>query len=188
VVSLLDEFRTIPEFRKCAQRKFVVGEVLFVSILAILAGANGYEEIEAWIKSKKQKIAKFLGKPFIAPADNTIRAFFLGVDVLALESILSKWSQKSMVQNIKKLKVVAADGKSLTGSRNTIMETRARHIVSLFLADEQLVLAQCEVDEKSNEIPALLNLLESLELTGCIITADAMHTQKNIGGYYQKAA
>lgn len=115
---------------------------------------------------------------------------------------MSRWSQKVAGAETTSLKVVAADGKTLAGSRNPILCKKARHIVSLFLAHESLVLAQCETEEKSNEISALLELLKSLELENCIITVDAMHThpseatipegealgQKNIGEDYPEAA
>jgi len=63
--------------------------------------------------------------------------------------------------------------------KNREMNEKARHIVSLFLTDQKLTVAQTEVNEKSNEIPALIELLDSLNLTNCLITMDAMHTQKN---------
>lgn len=66
----------------------------------------------------------------------------------------------------------------MRGSNNRLKNEKARHIVSLFLTQEKLALAQTQVDEKSNEIPALLELLESLKLENCVITVDAMHTQK----------
>jgi hypothetical protein len=66
----------------------------------------------------------------------------------------------------------------MRGSNNKIRNEKARHIVSLFLAEEKLTLAQTQVDDKSNEILALLELLNSLKLENCVITVDAMHTQK----------
>jgi len=73
---------------------------------------------------------------------------------------------------------VAADGKTIRGSANRAFNEKARHIVSLFLPQGKLTLAQTQVEEKSNEIPALIELLDALNLEGCIITMDAMHTQK----------
>ena len=58
------------------------------------------------------------------------------------------------------------------------MNEKARHIVSLFLTDNKLTLTQNQVDQKSNEIPALIELLDKLNLKNCVITMDAMHTQK----------
>jgi len=67
----------------------------------------------------------------------------------------------------------------MRGSKSKEMNEKARHIVSLFLTEQKLTLAQTQVQEKTNEIPALIELLDSLKLTNCVITMDALHTQKN---------
>lgn len=67
----------------------------------------------------------------------------------------------------------------MRGSSNKEMNQKARHIVSLFLTEQKLTVAQTEVQEKTNEIPALIELLESLSLQNCVMTMDALHTQKN---------
>jgi hypothetical protein len=183
---LVDKFRELPDYRKCKQIKYNVGELLFLSLLATVSGANGYKDIAIWIKSKKQELRSFLGKPFIVPATNTIRNVFLNIDTEALDNLFKEWSQSSLKS--KTLNIVAADGKTMRGSGNKIREEKARHIVSLFATKEKITLAQKEVDDKSNEIPALLELLDSLELENCIITVDAMHTQKNTEQDLKKAA
>ena len=179
MTQLLDEFRTLPDYRKTKNIKFNVGEILFVSLLATLSGANGYVDMEVWIKSKKLLLQKFLGHAFIAPADNTIRNIFLNIDTKALDTLFEKWVHK--VANKTKstaVRIVASDGKTMRGSTNKIKNEKARHIVSLFLTEEKLTLAQTQVEDKSNEIPALLSLLDSLKLENCVITVDALHTQK----------
>jgi hypothetical protein len=178
MTQLLDKFRELPDYRKCKQLKFNIGETMFISLLAILSGANGYMDMELWIKAKKRELQKFLGHPFIAPADNTIRNVFLNIDVDALDKLFEDWSHIVADKTISTLNIVASDGKTMRGSNNKIRNEKARHIVSLFLAEEKLTLAQTQVDDKSNEILALLELLNSLKLENCVITVDAMHTQK----------
>jgi hypothetical protein len=189
MTQLLDKFRGLPDYRKCKQLKFNVGEIMFMSLLATLSGANGYMDMEIWIKSKKRELQKFLGHAFIAPADNTIRNVFLNIDKDALDKMFEEWAHsvanKSTTSTIR---IVASDGKTMRGSKNKIRNEKARHIVSLFLTDEKLTLAQTQVDDKSNEIPALLSLLDSLKLEDCVITVDALHTQKNSKENYQEAA
>ena len=85
-----------------------------------------------------------------------------------------------MNENGEGLTIVATDGKTMRGSKSKEMNEKARHIVSLFLTDSKLVLTQNQVDEKSNEIPALIALLDDLNLKNCVITMDAMHTQKKL--------
>jgi len=189
MTQLLDQFRTLPDYRKTKNIKFNVGEILFISLLATLSGANGYLDMEIWIKSKKYELQKFLGHAFIAPADNTIRNIFLNIDITSLNKLFEDWAHKVAQQtDSSTVRIVASDGKTMRGSNNKIRNEKARHIVSLFLTQEKLTLAQTQVDDKSNEIPALLSLLDSLELKNCVITVDAMHTQKNSKENYQEAA
>ncbi len=188
MTQLLEKFRELPDYRKCKQLKFNVGEIMFMSLLAILSGANGYMDMEFWIKSKKRELQKFLGHAFIAPADNTIRNVFLNIDKDALDKMFENWAHSTANTNSTSIRVVASDGKTMRGSNNKIRNEKARHIISLFLTEEKLTLAQTQVDDKSNEIPALLELLDSLELKNCVITVDALHTQKNSKEDYQEAA
>ncbi len=179
MVYLLQRFKELPDYRKCKQLKFNVGETLFMSLLALLAGANGYMDMEIWIKSKKKELTKLLGHPFIAPADNTIRNVFLNIELDALNALFEEWSHDiARSKNTESLNIVSSDGKTMRGSNNKIRNEKARHIVSLFLSQEKITLAQIQVEDKSNEIPALLKLLDSLKLDNCVITVDALHTQK----------
>ena len=188
MIQLLEKFRELPDYRKCKQVKFNVGEILFMSLLAILSGANGYVDIETWIKAKKRELQKFLGHTFIAPADNTIRNVFLNIDTQELDKLFEEWSYLVANKNLSILNIVASDGKTMRGSNNKIKNQKARHIVSLFLTQEKITLAQIQVDDKTNEIPALIELLDSLKLDNCVITVDALHTQKNIKEDYQEAS
>jgi hypothetical protein len=178
--SLIEQFRGLPDYRKCKQIKFNVGEILYLALLAQMSGANGYDDMAAWVKTKKYELTKFLGHAFIAPAYTTIRNVFMQIDIDSLETLFASWSQDVAAQTGSCLNIVAADGKTMRGSANRIKDERARHIVLLFLAQAKLTLAQSEVDDKSNEIPALLELLEALELKNCVITVDTTHTQKNV--------
>jgi len=188
MTQLLDKFRELPDYRKCKQLKFNVREIMFMSLLATLSGANGYMDMEIWIKSKKRELQKFLGHAFIAPADNTIRNVFLNIDTKKLDKLFEDWAHSLANTELSTIKIVASDGKTMRGSSNKIRNEKARHIVSLFLTEDKLTLAQTQVDDKSNEIPALLSLLDSLQLEKCVITLDAMHTQKNTQEDYKVAA
>ncbi|HHS92465.1 MAG TPA: ISAs1 family transposase, partial [Campylobacterales bacterium] len=85
------------------------------------------------------------------------------------------WSHEiARSEGLSNLNIVSSDGKTMRESRNKTKDEKARHIVSLFLSKEKITLAQTKVDDKSNEIPALLELLDSLKLENCVITVDAM--------------
>lgn len=179
--ALLEEFRELPDYRKNKVGYTHPGEILFLSLLAILSGAQGYEDIALWMKERKRELAKFLGRAFIAPAYTTVRNTFLRINAQAVEKMQQKWiyNLSDNLDNAKSLTIVASDGKTMKGSKNKEMNEKARHIVSLFLTERKLTLAQTQVQEKTNEIPALIELLDSLNLKNCVITTDALHTQKN---------
>ena len=176
--ALLEKFRELPDYRKNKVNYTNPSEILFLSLLAIMAGSQGYADIALWMKERKKEISKFLGRGFIVPAYTTIRNTFLGIDINEIEKIQKEWIHSITNDNKETLTIVSTDGKTMRGSKNKAMNQKARHIVSLFLSDDKLVLAQTQVEDKSNEIPALIKLLDALELKNCVITMDAMHTQK----------
>jgi hypothetical protein len=100
------------------------------------------------------------------------------MDMKPIEKLQKEWVEV-LSQNNEGLTIVASDGKTMRGSKNKEMNEKARHIVSLFVTDSKLTLTQNEVDKKSNEIPALIELLDNLQLKNCVITMDAMHSKKN---------
>ena len=174
--TLIEGFRSLPDYRQIKITKHHPGEILLLSLMAILSGADGFKDMALWMRARKKQIEKFLGRHFAVPAYTTIRNVFLHSDTEALEKLQRRWSHQGVRQGGETVTIVAADGKTMRGSRS--LNEKARHIVSLFLPEDKLTLAQVEVEEKSNEIPALLELLEALDLKNCVITVDAMHTQK----------
>lgn len=174
---LLEEFRELPDYRKNQVRYTNPGEILFLSLLAVMSGANSFEDMALWMKERKREIAKLLERGFKAPAYTTIRNTFLGMDLKAIEKLQRQWVE-GLNKEEENITIVAADGKTMRGSGSKEMNQKARHIVSLFLTENKLTLTQKQVDDKSNEIPALLELLNKLNLENCVITMDAMHTQK----------
>jgi len=174
---LLEEFRKLPDYRKNRVRYTNPSEILFLSLLAVLSGANSFEDMALWMKERKREIAKLLGRAFKAPAYTTIRNAYNGMDIEAIERLQREWVE-GISTDSRELTIVATDGKTMRGSKNKEMNEKARHIVSLFLTDSKLTLTQNQVDQKSNEIPALIELLDNLNLKNCVITMDAMHTQK----------
>ena len=176
--SLIQAFQSLPDYRQVKIIKNNPGEILLLSLMAILSGAEGFSDIAEWIKVRKKRIEKLLGKHFSPPAYTTIRNVFLGIDVDEVGRLQKEWAQKISGNDGETLTIVAADGKTMRGSANKAFNQKARHIVSLFIPNNRLTLAQYQVEEKSNEIPALIELLEELDMKECIITMDAMHTQK----------
>ena len=178
--SLVEAFRALPDYRQVKITKNHPGEILLLSLMAILSGAEGFADMAEWMHLRKREIERFLGRHFSVPAYTTIRNVFLRIDMEAVRALHTEWTREVLSARGKTLTIVAADGKTMRGSANKALNEKARHIVSLFLPEQKLALAHTQVDDKSNEIPALLELLEALDLKGCVLTMDAMHTQKKL--------
>jgi len=163
--SLVEMFRALPDYRQVKITKNNPGEILLLSLMAILSGAEGFADIAVWMRVRKKQIEKFLGRHFSVPAYTTIRNVFLGIDMQEVNRLQRAWITQIENSEGERLTLVAADGKTMRGSANRAFNEKARHIVSLFLPEGKLTLAHTQVEEKSNEIPALVALLEELNPT-----------------------
>jgi len=153
-------------------------DIITISILAVIAGALGWEDIEEYGINKKEWLETFLELPFGIPSPDTFRRVFERINPKEFEQCFRLWVQ-SLVEKLG-VEVVAIDGKALRGSYDRKSQLKALHMVSAWSNEHRLVLGQTKVSEKSNEITAIPALLEMLDISGCIITIDAMGTQKLI--------
>jgi DDE_Tnp_1-associated/Transposase DDE domain len=126
---------------------------------------------EAWLR-------QFLSLPGGIPSHDTFNRVFAAVDGKAFGECFPQWTQ-SVRQKVEG-EIVVIDGKTLRGSHDRYRGKSALHLVSAWTSHNGLVLGQVATAEKSNEITAVPALLRSLELAGCIVTVDALNTQKNI--------
>ena len=158
-------------------REHLLEEILLITIAAILSGANGWNEIEDYAHSKHAWFKSFLTLPGGIPSHDTFNRVFSALDPEELEKGFVAW-----VSSIAKLtagEVVAIDGKALRGTQESGKKAIV-HMVSAWANTNCLVLAQRRVDEKSNEITAIPKLLDALELSGTVVTIDAMGCQRAI--------
>jgi predicted transposase YbfD/YdcC len=156
----------------------LLSDIITISILAVIAGALGWEDIEEYGINKKEWLSTFLKLEFGIPSPDTFRRVFEKINPKEFEQCFRSWVQ-SLVENLG-VEVVAIDGKALKGSYDRKSQLKALHMVSAWSNEHRLVLGQTKVSEKSNEITAIPALLEMLDISGCIITIDAMGTQKTI--------
>jgi predicted transposase YbfD/YdcC len=153
-------------------------DIITIAILAVIAGAQGWEDIEEYGLNKKEWLSTFLELPFGIPSPDTFRRVFERINPKEFEQCFREWVQ-SLVEKLG-VEVVALDGKAHRGSYDRASGLKALHMVSAWSSEHRLVLGQTKISSKSNEITAIPALLEMLDLSGCIITIDAMGTQKSI--------
>ncbi len=157
-----------------------------------LSNAKSYRTLSIFIEERLARFREDFGISWARhPAHNTIRDILHGISAQELEISFRNHAKQLQLdkQKLKKgkgIRQVAFDGKALCGSVDPSIDKRFIQLLSGFSVDEKIILCHYEIDEKSNEIPAIQHLIEELGLTGILITADAMHCQKKRLKYQKK--
>lgn len=171
-------FQDLQDKRRGAGKRHKLIDVITIAICGIICGADDWSGIEEYGQAKEEWLRQFLGLPHGIPSHDTFGRIFSWLDPQAFEKSFLGWVQAVMTTT--EGQVIAIDGKTLRGSQDRINGKEAIHMVSAWAEKNRLVLAQVKVDEKSNEITAIPELLRVLELNGCIVTTDAMGCQQEI--------
>lgn len=152
--------------------------IVLIAILATIGGATGWEDIEVYAESHQPWLETFLDLNHGIPHADTYRRAFERVNPESLQQCFLAWVNQVVAAT--GAQVVPIDGKSVKGSYARDKKQSALHLVSAWASEHRLLLGQVKVENKSNEITAIPALLELLDITGCIITIDAMGTQTAI--------
>jgi len=174
--KILTFARELPEHRMDRKKLHLAEDIVFITIAAVLCGADTWEEIAEFGRSKKEFLSNIIGLKNGTPSPDTYNRFFAGLNPHEFESHFLLWVKGLCNQNSG---VIAIDGKTVRGSRKEGSKS-AIHMVSAFAAANNLVLGQVKTNQKSNEITAIPELLKVLDIEGCIVTIDAMGCQTKI--------
>lgn len=153
-------------------------DIVLIAVCAVVCGAEGWVEVEAFGKTKKKWLKRFLALPHGIPSHDTFGRVFAALDAAEFQRCFLEWVQAVSVLTAGQ--VVAIDGKTLRCSHDHRKGKAALHLVSAWATANRLVLGQVATQAKSNEITAIPELLRLLDLTGCIVTIDAAGTQTAI--------
>ena len=149
-------------------------EDIIIGLCTVVCGGEDFPDMEEFGKEREEWLRKFLELPHGIPDSDTFRRVFERIKPEALSECLYDW----LGYHRKEGSVIAVDGKTIRGSKGD--SHKAYHVVSAFAAENQLVLSEIVTGEKSNEITAVPELLDSLNIESSIVTADAMSCQKEI--------
>src|SRR5512132_3518415 len=186
--SILDHFADLPDPRREQGRVHRLDEIVFVATCAVLCGAESWEQIADYAHSKIDWLTTFLTLPGGVPSHDTFRRVFCLLDPLAFQKCFYTWMTALMrrqgvtpvATDPPELRPIAIDGKAQRGSARRTVGRSALHVVSAWAVENRLTLGQVATDAKSNEITAIPELLELLDLKGAVVTIDAMGCQKEI--------
>jgi predicted transposase YbfD/YdcC len=177
VLGFLDHMRRVPDHRIPGMTTYPLDEVLLAVLVGVVCGADDWEGVEAVAEGSLDWLRSFLPFAEGVPTAQTFRKIFRVIDKRALAENFAAWANSARRVGPE---VVAIDGKTLRGSKTARDGSGALHLVSAYATRAGLVLAQRAVDGKSNEITAIPELLDMLNIEGAIVTIDAMGTQKAI--------
>jgi predicted transposase YbfD/YdcC len=179
-VSLKEAFKELPDPR-AENSKHPLINIIAIALIATIGGANDYTEFEEFGESKQEWLSSFLDLKTGIPSHDTFGRVFAKLDPLRWQSCLIDWVRYTVGGKLPKGDVIGLDGKCLRGTRED--EERATYLVNAWSTTLGISLAQTKVTAKSNEISALPDLIETLDLfdvSGCTVTIDAMGTQREI--------
>lgn len=176
--SLIEHFSTITDPRVDRTKRHKLIDILVIAICGIICGAECWEDFEVFGQAKEDWFRKFLELPNGIPSHDTFRRVFARLDPAEFQHCFLDWVRSAY--EITRGQVVAIDGKQPRGSRDKAAGKSAINMVSAWASENRLVLGQVKVDEKSNEITAIPQLLDMLEMAGCIVTIDALGCQTDI--------
>lgn len=170
----------IKDKRRGQGKKYQTGQILLISILAILSAADSYRKIHQFIEVHYEKLNKELNLNWKdIPAYTTIRNIIQGCDRSSIEMAFRKYSEGLIGEEIER-EFIAFDGKTLRGSFDHFKDKRAIQILSVFLTGSKIILAHQDINEKTNEIPTAQKLMKELGIRNCTFTFDAMNCQKKL--------
>jgi predicted transposase YbfD/YdcC len=176
-LGFLDHMRVVPDHRIPGMVTYPLDEVLLATLVGVVCGANDWEGVEEVATGALQWLCGFLPFANGIPTAQTLRKVFRLLDTQALQRGFAAWAASMRAEA---REVIGVDGKTLRGSKTSPDGKGALHLVSAYATEAGLVLAQQAVDGKSNEITAIPDLLDMLNLKGAIVSIDAMGTQKEI--------
>jgi predicted transposase YbfD/YdcC len=177
-ITIADHFGEMedPRVEWSIQHKLI--DIITIAISSVICGADTWVDIEMYGQSKHEWLKQFLELPNGIPSGDTFSRVFSRLDPKEFQNCFLNWVKS--ISKIVAKEVVAIDGKTLRHSYDNGGDKKAIHMVSAWATEQKLVLGQVKVDEKSNEITAIPELLKVLSLRGCIVTIDAMGCQKEI--------
>jgi predicted transposase YbfD/YdcC len=171
-----------PRHRRGVRHRLAV--ILGLAVCAVLAGARSFTAIAEWAADADEQTLARLGVSKAVPSESTFRRTLQALDADAFDDLAGQWAAQRTAPGPGGRRVIAVDGKTLRGSGHG--EQNSRHLLAAFDHAHGAVLGQVEVGAKTNEIPLFPALLDRLDIRNAVITADALHAQREHATYLAK--
>lgn len=180
VVSICDFFQDLPDPRSTVNQKHLLGDLIVICVCGVIAGADGPKGIGIWADSNADWLRQHLALPNGIPSHDTVGRLLAALKPSAFQSCFEKWIQSLRNDDTSNDEVIAIDGKALRRSHDRKNNLGALFLVSAWSVQNGISLGQLATEEKSNEITAIPDLLDKIDVNKAIVTIDAAGCQTNI--------
>ena len=177
-MNLFERFEVLEDPRDVRGKKYKLIDILIMTIYGLLCGLTDYTNIADFMKLKEDYFTKLLKLENGTPSHDCLSDIFARIDPKKFMKLFIEWT-KEMVEN-RTGKKISIDGKAIRSATDKINNGNIPYIVSAFIGELGLSIGEVKVEDKSNEITAIPDLLDLLEIEGAIITIDAIGTQEDI--------
>lgn len=180
IESMIEQFQKIEEHRMENKIDHLLIDILVISVCAIIASADGPKAIAEWAEAHHELLKRYLALPNGIPSHDTFQRVLEKVKPKVFQECFVEWLDAFRTHHPSIREHIAIDGKENRRSKSPIRGLGALHIVSAWATESGIALGQLATEEKSNEITAIPELLDSIDVSGTVITIDAIATQKKI--------
>ena len=188
-MNLFEQFKVLEDPRDVRGKKYKLIDILIMTIYGILYGLKDFTNIADFMKLKEEYFTELLGLENGTPSHDCLSDLFASIDSKKFMAIFIEWT-KTIIKD-KTGKIIEIDGKAIKSATDKINGGNTPYILSAFLGEIGISLGQIKIDEKDNEITAIPDLLDIIDIEGATVTIDAIGTQEKIvnkivnkGGHY----
>ncbi len=181
LAGVVKHFESLADPRDTRNRRHLLVDVIVISVCGVIVGCKGPTSIERWAKAKQEWLSTVLELPHGIPSRDCIRRILSALKPAAFQKCFQEWIAACLLCNNDGLgRTIAIDGKTMRRSHDKAAGLGPLHIVSAWASEQGFALGQLATEEKSNEITAIPELLDQIDVKGAVVTIDAMGCQKAI--------
>jgi predicted transposase YbfD/YdcC len=185
--SVVKYFESLPDPRDTRNRRHLLVDVIVIAVCGVIVGCEGPTAIVRWAKAKNDWLEEFLALPNGIPSRDCVRRVLSALKPEAFQTCFQRWIAERLVDDADGAhRTIAIDGKTVRRSHDGANGLGPLHLVSAWASEQGLALGQVATDEKSNEITAIPQLLDQIDIKGAVVTIDAMGCQKEIAKKIQR--
>ena len=179
--SIVKHFESLPDPRDTRNRRHLLGDVIVISVCGVIVGCEGPTAIVRWANAKKDWLGQLLELPSGIPSRDCVRRILSALKPEAFQECFQRWIADCLTGEADgSHRTIAIDGKTMRRSHDRAAGLGPLHVVSAWASEQGIALGQIATEEKSNEITAIPELIDQIDVQGAVVTIDAMGCQKEI--------